>query len=59
MEDSEGARHSTLAEQAQEQNSNLQRLIEAIVQLIATSRELLGRLQPGNKTTPPDASEQE
>ncbi len=35
----------TLEETARNQNSNLQRLIEAVGLLIAASRDLLGRLQ--------------
>lgn len=58
MADPEDARDCTLAEQAQEQNSRLQRLIDAIAQLNSASRELLARLQPvkasGRETTKRD-----
>lgn len=45
-----------LADQARQQNSNLQRLIDTIAQLIAASRELLARLQP-KPAAPPDKNE--
>ena len=53
MEDLERTQEGTLADQAQEQNSTLKRLIEVVAQLIGTSRELLARLQPGDKAVPP------
>ena len=59
MEDSERSQEGTLADQAQEQNSTLKRLIEVVAQLIGTSRELLARLQPGDKATPPDSTTHE
>ena len=42
-----------LAETTQRQNSNLQRLIDAVGTLLAGSRELLKRLQPLGGAKPP------
>jgi hypothetical protein len=58
MRDPEGPQEENLAEEATQQNSNLQRLIDVFVQLIAASRDLLARLQPqSNGPPPPDAGD--
>lgn len=54
MNDPEGPREEGLEEEALEANSNMQRLLEAIGQLISASRSLLARLQPGKDRPPPD-----
>jgi len=43
-----------LAETTRRQNSNLQRLIDAVGTLLAASRELLRSLQPLDDARPPD-----
>ena len=59
MENLESPQVGTLAEQVQKQNSNLRRLIEAIAQLVSTSRELIARLQPEAKAMPPETTKQD
>ena len=46
MEDTGGSQGEGLVETTQRQNSNLQRLIDAVGALLAGSHELLKRLQP-------------
>ena len=60
MDDPDGLRGESLEDTARTQNSNLQRLIDAVGILIAASRDLLKRLQaPGtvqsSEETPTDA----
>jgi hypothetical protein len=55
MDDPEGTpQDDGLAAEAQISNLNMQRLIEAIALLIATSRDLLARLQSKPVSPPPD-----
>lgn len=58
MDDTGGPRGEDLAETTQRQNSNLQRLIDAVGTLLTGSREVLKRLQflsEGRSTEPSDS----
>jgi hypothetical protein len=49
----DGSDDPSLAEQVQTQNTKLQTLIDAISQIITSSRALLQRLQGGGNEEPP------
>jgi hypothetical protein len=54
VDDAGGPQGEGLVERTQRQNSNLQRLIDAVGTLLAGSRELLKRLQPKPVAELPD-----
>ena len=53
VDDTGGPQGEDLVETTQRQNSNLQRLIDAVGTLLAGSHELLKRLQPMPGAEPP------